>query len=184
MIQDLITIVWLLLGAGMANMTPVFAANIPALKSWDTPIDFGKKLGGKPIFGKNKTWRGLMCGIIVAILTVYLQQLLLKTLDKNITINSTAFTDFSPVVLGTLLGAGALLGDAVESFFKRRAGVAPGKSWFPFDQIDYILGAALFTYPIAPLPLYQYLLLLVVGFILHLLVNYLGYLLKLKDDII
>ena len=34
-----------------------------------------------------------------------------------------------------------ILGDLVKSFWKRRVRVAPGRSWFPFDQIDYAVGA-------------------------------------------
>jgi CDP-diglyceride synthetase len=38
-----------------------------------------------------------------------------------------------------------MTGDAVKSFFKRRLGITPGKSWFPFDQLDFVLGAILFV---------------------------------------
>jgi len=36
---------------------------------------------------------------------------------------------------------GALLGDMMESFFKRRIGRDRGQDWIPFDQLDFIVGA-------------------------------------------
>lgn len=163
-------------------MAPVFAARIPTVKNWDTRLDFGINLKGKPLFGKNKTWRGLLSGIIAATLTVAAQQALLRAIDKDIVVGDQSFSEYPTIVLGILLGAGALIGDAVESFFKRQINIAPGKSWFPFDQIDYILGAIIFTYPIIKLSLLQYGLMVVVGFALHLVTAYAGYRLKLKSS--
>jgi CDP-2,3-bis-(O-geranylgeranyl)-sn-glycerol synthase len=39
------------------------------------------------------------------------------------------------------ISMGALFGDIVESFFKRRIGKERGESWYPFDQLDFVLGA-------------------------------------------
>ena len=41
---------------------------------------------------------------------------------------------------------GALLGDIIESFFKRRIGKKRGEDWIPFDQIDFILGVFFFSF--------------------------------------
>ncbi len=181
-LNNLIVALWFLLGAGLANIAPIIASITPGIKNWNTPLDFGLKYKGKFIFGKNKTWRGLLSGIAVAIVTVFIQQYALRAYDTDIVINGQNFTELPPVLLGFLLGSGALIGDAIESFFKRQAGIAPGKSWFPFDQIDYIIGAIIFTWILVPLSLLQYSLLLVTGFIFHLIFSYLGYLLKLKND--
>ena len=181
-IYDILATVWLFIGAGLANAAPVFANKIPYLKEWVTPLDFGLEFRGKPVFGKNKTWRGLMFGALIATLTVILQKLLLKYLDTDIDINGQSFNELPTLLLGLALGIGPLVGDAIESFFKRRANVAPGKSWFPFDQLDYIIGAIIFTYPIAPLLLWQYVSLFIIGFGTHLIASYIGYIMKLKDS--
>jgi CDP-2,3-bis-(O-geranylgeranyl)-sn-glycerol synthase len=34
-----------------------------------------------------------------------------------------------------------MAGDSVKSFVKRRIGIAPGKPWIPWDQLDFVLGA-------------------------------------------
>jgi CDP-2,3-bis-(O-geranylgeranyl)-sn-glycerol synthase len=78
------------------------------------------------------------------------------------------------------MGFGALLGDAIESFFKRQARVKPGNTWFPFDQIDYIIGGLLFSLPVITLGVKYYFLILVVWLLLHLISSYIGYLLGLK----
>lgn len=184
MSQDFLIVIWILLSVGAANMAPMFSSRVPGIKSWNTPLDFNKKFRGKPIFGKNKTWRGLASGIIAATIVVILQQIVLTYLGENISVAGKDYTSYNPILLGSLLGAGALLGDAIESFFKRQMNIAPGKSWFPFDQIDYIIGAALLSYPVIPLSFMQYVLMIAAGFLLHLAATTIGYLLHLKENII
>ena len=41
---------------------------------------------------------------------------------------------------------GALLGDIVESFFKRRLGKNRGEDWLVFDQLDFIIGALVLSF--------------------------------------
>lgn len=178
---DAFLVLWLFLGAGIANAAPVFASRLPYLNKWNTPLDGGLQFRGKRLFGKNKTWRGLVCGVIAATLTLSLQQWLAATFQWNIVINDTQFTELPTLILGPLLGAGPLIGDAIESFFKRQVNIPPGKSWFPFDQIDYIIGGLIFTWPITPLTLTQYVWVFVLGFGGHLLISYIGYLIHLKD---
>jgi CDP-2,3-bis-(O-geranylgeranyl)-sn-glycerol synthase len=158
------------LPAGLANMAPVLANKIPGLNRWSTPLDFGKSWRGKRIFGANKRWRGLLGGILLgglAGVVIYPH----LTLPNGV----------SYFALGAALGAGALIADAIESFFKRQAGVAAGDSWFPWDQSDYIIGGLLFSAPFVHLQPSDDLVIFVIYFGLHLLVSYLGYLLKLKD---
>jgi CDP-2,3-bis-(O-geranylgeranyl)-sn-glycerol synthase len=94
-------------------------------------------------------------------------------------------------VLGFLLAFGALAGDAIKSFAKRRVGhmsggkatgIPSGKSWFPFDQIDYIVGALLLSWPVLQPSLALVAAIVVMYFGLHLVATYLGYRLGLKSD--
>lgn len=158
--------------AGVSNMSPVFANRIPYYNRWDTPVDFGKSWRGSRIFGDHKTWRGIVAGTVLGsvvglgIAATYL---------KN---DSTAVWPLYFVAMSF----GALAGDAIKSFFKRRLHIASGKSWFPFDQIDYILGALLFTLPFG-IPSVSFIFtVLGVYFALHILFTYIGYRLGLKND--
>ncbi len=158
------------LPAGISNMFPVFASKLPILRDWNAPLDFGKKYKGKRIFGKNKTWRGLITGTIAGTLVAMLVYGVYADLRGEL------------ILVGTAMSAGALIGDAVESFFKRQKGIQSGKAWFPFDQTDYIIGGLVFTLPFGILPLWLVIWVFVMYFGLHLLSSYIGYLLGLKDE--
>lgn len=176
MLDSIISVFWFLLPAGIANMSPVLFKWIPVLK---TPVDFGKTFRKKPIFGKNKTWRGLVCGTLVAILVVYLQKLLYPYMQNYSLIN---YSSTSVFLLGFLLGFGALLGDLVESFIKRQRNTSPGKSWPPWDQIDWIIGALIFGSLLVPLSLSEIATALLLFGLLHPLMNILGYALRIKKS--
>ncbi len=143
---------------GLANMTPPLIKN--QFKFLSRPIN-------QKLFGDHKTWRGLISGTIVGGIVFlpiyYLAQ------------------DY-PWYLGLVLGFGALAGDLLKSFFKRRLNIAPGRSWMPFDQIDYTLGGlclgSLFIFISWPV----WLIIIGGGLLLHWLANYTGYLLKIQKN--
>lgn len=159
------------LPAGIANATPVVANRIPLLRNWKTPIDFGISIRSKRLFGKNKTWRGMLTGSVIAGLSALL-------LSSFINYDTSLTTTFG---LGFIMGFGALFGDALESSIKRQRGIPSGNRWFPFDQIDYIIGGLLFVAPFTVLTWNDVGLIFVTYFGLHLIVAYLAYLLGLKD---
>lgn len=174
---------WFFLPAGLANAAPVFAHKIPLINRLTHPLDANKKFGKKPIFGKNKTWRGLLAGVIVATVVLWLQQILyqhslfIQEISQNVN-----YTALPILILGPLFGLGALLGDAIESFIKRQVNVEPGESWFPFDQIDYIVGGLVAVSLIVNLSLQQYVAIFVIWFAMHLISVYVGYLLGVRKD--
>ena len=59
----------------------------------------------------------------------------------------TGFPLMIPIIAS--ISFGALIGDIIESFFKRRIGKGRGEDWIPFDQIDFILGALFFGFVMA-----------------------------------
>lgn len=125
-------IIWFFLPAYAANI----AASVFKIKFLTKPIS-------EKLFGSNKTYFGFVVGIIAAVIISIFQKLLFtfyffqKISYLNYSINF--------LLIGFLLGFGALLGDLAKSFFKRRVGIAPGQKWVPFDQIDYTLGAILLS---------------------------------------
>lgn len=173
--NDFIFALWFFLPAGIANVMPVFASKAPVLKNWNTPVDVGLKLRGKPILGPHKTIRGILFGTVAGTLVFYLQ----TKFENNI--GGLDYVTLT-IWLGALLSFGALFGDMVKSFFKRQFNVSSGKSWFPFDQLDYIFGGLIFSSLIVALNLRQYIAILLVWFGIHLISSYLGYHLKLKKD--
>lgn len=163
--MSILQLVYLMIPAYIANMTPPIAAKFI---KWNTPIDFGFKLGGKPIFGPHKTWRGLIFGIITAVVAGYFMQ-------------SYWPFEFSTIKWALLIGTGALLGDVIKSFFKRRLEIKSGKSWIPFDQIDYTLGAlALGSLLYFPGWMNAFIIILASA-IGHIIVNHIGYYTGIRD---
>ena len=178
--DSIFSALWFFLPAGVANGIPVIAAQLPGLRRFTTPLDFDKTYKGQRIFGANKTWRGLIAGIVVATLVIAFQKYMFT---RYLWALEWAWFDYRPSsvwLLGPLFASGALLADALESFFKRQRGIPPGKSWFPFDQIDYIIGGCLLSLLVVQLSIGKYVLVLVVWFGMHLVSSYLAYLCGLK----
>jgi CDP-2,3-bis-(O-geranylgeranyl)-sn-glycerol synthase len=80
-----------------------------------------------------------------------------------------------------MLSLGALMGDLIESFIKRRINREPGKSLPIADQIDFILGAFLFAIPVAAPSLLWAVIILLVTVPIHLLTNLGAALLNMKN---
>ncbi len=152
------------------------------LADWKTPVDFGLKLKGKPILGPHKTLRGLLIGTLFGFLVFALQVWAYENYSWAREVSGDLNYSELSIWLGALLGFGALFGDMVKSFFKRQVNVVSGKSWFPFDQLDYIAGGLLFSSAVVVLEARQYILITIVWFLLHLLTSYIGYLTKFKKD--
>lgn len=169
---------WFSLPAYVANMAPVLAKGIPFL---NIPVDLGKTYRGKPLFGSHKTYRGFFFGIVSAMIICYIQTILYEktTLFQDISLIDYGSTCF--ILLGFLFGFGALAGDTIKSFFKRRMNIVSGRSWFPFDQIDYLIGILLFVSFIYIPPMTHIFAIFVLGVILSLISSYIGYLFGMKD---
>ena len=123
-------------------MAPVFASHL--FPKWGYPVNAGKTFRGQRIFGDHKTIRGFLAGIFVSSLVYGVQQLAFR---ESQLIREMSLLDYGnhSLWLGAILGTGALGGDLLKSFFKRQVAIAPGKSWFPFDQIDWMIGTLLIT---------------------------------------
>ena len=168
-----------MLPAYIANMMPVFFSHLRMGRILDGPIDLGRKYKGVRIFGDHKTVKGFLFGTLFGVLTCLVQFWIFDAgyLQDLSVIN---YTYYGAVAMGGLLGLGALVGDSVESFFKRRIGVAAGGSWPVFDQIDFILGAVVFVSIVIEFPLDILIAILVVSPILPVLANIIAYFLKIK----
>jgi CDP-2,3-bis-(O-geranylgeranyl)-sn-glycerol synthase len=108
-------------------------------------MDFGRSFSdGRRILGDGKTWRGFASGVAVGAFIA----LVLTWISRSA--NIPYLPDFGEPVyaiyLGGILGAGALFGDAVKSFFKRRLNIPRGEKWPAADQLDFVAGSWLFAF--------------------------------------
>jgi CDP-2,3-bis-(O-geranylgeranyl)-sn-glycerol synthase len=135
---------------------PVYTANATAvLVGGGTPIDFGKNWrDGRRILGDGKTWSGLFVGTLLGMIAGFGCSIGASLL-RNTEYAFVGLSDFEgfPLMIPLLFALcfGALLGDIVESFFKRRLGIGRGVDWIPFDQLDFLLGALVFSLLISTL---------------------------------
>lgn len=180
MIEQLFFAFWFFAPVGIAILAAFYSGKSKQLRKYSYPVDGYKTFRGKRIFGSHKTVRGFIVGILAATIIVYLQVLAYQMSPILQDLIRLDYTTLDPLLFGFLSGFGALAGDAIKSFFKRQIGIAPGKSWFPFDQIDHILGGIVFTWFYIQLTIVDYVLILVIWFLIHPLSTFIGYLFKLK----
>ncbi len=163
---------------GIANSMPVFAHRFK-INFLNYPIDCGAKLNNKRVLGDGKTWRGfffawLGSGILLSLLLYFV---IPDVLYKIPLISDLSLWQF--LLFSSGLSISALIGDSLKSFFKRQSGIKRGHSWFPFDQLDWIIGAALFYIIIFGWQDFIYFT-FILGLISHLLVKLGGYLLGIE----
>jgi CDP-2,3-bis-(O-geranylgeranyl)-sn-glycerol synthase len=182
MFHYLLFALWFLLPAAAANVAPILSTKLPGLSHWNAPLDGNKKFCGKHIFGPHKTWRGIVSGMVVATIVFGLEHLLISYYGwAQLLIKGVNYHHLPVLILGPLFGLGALGGDAIESFFKRQNNIPSGYSWIPYDQLDYVVGGILVTLPFVILSALQYVWIIAVWFVMHLLASYVGWLIHLKE---
>lgn len=165
------------LPAAVANMTPPLIHKL--FREAAAPIDHGYLWRGKPFFGSHKTWRGLIAGILMGVFAFNVQVILYSfPFFQTLSIVDYSHTGF---FLGFLLSSGALAGDLVKSFFKRRLQIPSGTSWVPFDQIDFVVGALLFSFLVFIPPVSVVVIILLTYPFFHPLINTIGYYLHVRD---
>ncbi len=148
---------------------PSYIANaMPVLFGGGQSLDLGKDfLDGERVFGVNKTLKGFLSGMIFGFtISILMELILMKGL----------------ILLGILASFGSLVGDLFGSFVKRRLKIPPGSPLPVIDQLDFIIGALVFTYPIYHVSLFVIILIFLFTPPIHLLANAMAYILKLKKQ--
>jgi len=174
---------WLFIPAMLPNSAAAMVGGGPK-------IDFGKSWRGKRIFGDGKSWRGLFGGgfagvfigmILIGISTIW---------------GSENFWGYGPfwgnVGILFCLSFGAVLGDLMGAFIKRRFGMARGQKAPILDQYDFVFGAFVVTSIFFPHWVYSMFIegwhiaalifILALMFIIHRGVNIIGYKLGIKKE--
>lgn len=170
------------------------------------PIDGGRTFRGVPIFGPNKTWRGVLFMLLVSTALGALHGLLLGEWGER---SGAAGLPYGAIGRGfalpagppaqaggyaavsALLGLGYALGELPNSFLKRRLAITPGKTgagavgalFFLVDQADSVvaaLGLVALVYPMGA-PLFLTGCVCLTG--LHLAVNIGLYLARIRRNV-
>jgi hypothetical protein len=153
------------------------------LKKLDVPLDGGINLRGEPLIGKSKSVRSLVIYLVIATLV---------TLGLNLLAQSSnmiaAVYLRNPVVLGPAITIAYLAGEVLNSFIKRRLGIATSGQASSkvssliqkiFDNLDGILSTG-FLFLYFAVPLKVLLISGVLAFLIHLSTDLLMRRLSLK----
>lgn len=149
------------------------------------PVDFGKTdKNGVRWIGDGVTWKGLIAGTIIGIITGLIQGFaapyIISAYGEYIMTPIITNTT-NGILIGFLLGFGALLGDAIGSFLKRRIGIKRGESAPILDQLDFLVVALILVSFFVKMDLLFIVLSAILTLIIHLIANTCAYLLNLKD---
>ena len=156
-------LLYLMAPAYLANMTPPFTR---FWRGWNRPVS-------ERWLGSHKTVVGAVAGVIVAVMTAWLQ----ASLGWR-----GGIVDYGrwPLV-GLLLGVGAMAGDVAKSYFKRRLRIAPGARWIPADQLDFVIGALVLIAPLARLAWLDVAAIVAISFLGDVAVNHVAFWLGVRD---
>lgn len=167
---------WTLIAQSLYFFLPAFFANMtPEFFKWfplNRPIH-------KKLLGKNKTWIGIITASLMGIVVFTVQKFLYQ-FDFFYNLSIIDYGDFT-ILFGFLLGAGAIGGDLVKSFFKRRKKIKPGASWKPWDQLDFAIGGLTLGFIVYVPKTSVAAIILASSFFLHLLICRFGYWLNIKN---
>ncbi len=186
--------IWLAIAAALWLIAPAFASNsFPPLMRGCRPIDRGKKYNGKRILGDGKTIEGFIggvaFGVVVGLILMYFQPAIFSLAAQELTTATpTSLGTFNSVfpsltfVMIFLLSLGAMLGDILGSFIKRRSGLKRGQAAPGMDQLGFVIVGMLLISPFYTFTWEVIIVILVLTPIFHLFGNVIGYLLRLKRE--
>ncbi len=154
---------------------PLYITNGSALAfGGGLPVDLNQKfLDKKPILGKGKTFQGTLSGFFFGVLSAISLEILLPQYTGILTPNYA--------LLGSMLAFGAIIGDFVSSFLKRRLSMKQGKEWFIVDQLDFVAGGLLFSSWIYIPKVSEIILIAFLTLILHKFFNWVAFKAKIKN---
>lgn len=159
-----------LLGSAIWFILPAYVANgAPVVFGGGRPIDGGRKFtDGRPIFGPGKTVRGFAAGLVAGSAFGLIQGIIVGQI-------------YTLAVAGILFSVGALVGDLLGSFIKRRLNISRGAAAPGLDQLGFLIIAMAFASPVVLPTVEIFITLLIITPAIHLATNYGGYKLGFKD---
>jgi len=173
-------------------LTPMFIANATATfpRGRGPPMDLGRNWrgDGRRVLGPSKTWSGFLFGSVFALPFALLQAYLIDIAPSDLRlVPSFGPTLWAALPVALLLTFGAMTGDALGSFLKRRLDRPSGSRTLFLDQLPFVavpIGIGLVAFPATFGPVFgslegiAWLLVYTLGF--HAAFNWIGYWAGLK----
>lgn len=177
-------------GGGILHMLVVRANFLSFLA---VPLDGGRKINGTRILGDHKTWRGLLVILAATMASAgvhaWSESLQPSWAEWNL-------VDYQAIVwwqAGFWWGIAYAMAELPNSFLKRRAGIAPGSSGprgargvllALMDQADSAIGCSLMAWLALGVALDAALWMMLLGTVVHLVINMLLGLAGLRERMI
>lgn len=146
-LSSLMAVLWVLTPSYLASAL----ATVP--RGRGPPMDFGRvwRGDGRRVLGPSKTWSGFFFGGLMAMPFGLLEEGLILAAPPDLKlVPAFAPTLLAAVPVIALLTFGAMAGDALGSFIKRRLGRESGARTILLDQLPFVLlpiGLGLILYP-------------------------------------
>ncbi len=166
--------------AYISNAVPVFLAKLDWFKFLNVPVDFNYKPDGYSLFGKTKTYRGIVGGTLGGGITIFIQALLYHYYPDSRFLFLFQYELPSVLILGLLLGFGEGLGDLIKSFFKRRLKMRSSSPAIPLDQSSFLM-ALLLSYSYRGPGIEHALAIIIISPLIPLTANVVAYKIGWKD---
>ena len=131
-----LAVLWVLLPTYVANAL----ATLP--RGRGPPMDAGRvwRRDGRRVLGPSKSWSGFFAGSLLAMPVGLLEAWLILLAPPNLAlVPRLAASVVAAVPVVALLTFGAMTGDALGSFVKRRLGRDSGSRTFLLDQLPFVL---------------------------------------------
>jgi hypothetical protein len=150
--SDLEIVVWLFAPLFVGLAANGLCIRFGLARSLARPVDGGLTWRGSALFGRSKTWRGLAAVSAGTAAAYALRAAVASTPPALFVLASVP----AALVFGATLGLAAMLSELVNSFVKRRLGIAPGAAakrglrrlpLYVLDQLDFLIVA----WPVAAL---------------------------------
>jgi CDP-2,3-bis-(O-geranylgeranyl)-sn-glycerol synthase len=164
-------------------LLPAYAANgTPPLSKGKKPIDFNRNfIDGKRIFGDGKTIEGTSLGLATGFLVGALQTFGHPFLNSY-AMKLGFYLPQMSLFIGFLIPLGALVGDMVASFVKRRLGLPRGANVPLLDQWNFVIGSVVFVIWFTEITAFMFLIMLLITPIVHRIANVIAYKIKIKRE--
>ena len=182
---EILRVLWLAVPVLVAAAIHIAVIKLDWLSFLKKPIDGGRSFREKRIFGDNKTWRGLIIYSLVSTLAVIPQGLWRIPSVEYEGLDYATWQGLLPI--GFLLGLGFALGELPNSFIKRQRGIGAGKRGSPLyvigDQVDSLIGCLALLCILWVPPWQTWLVVILLGIVLHMSFNAIFVLVGLKKSV-
>ncbi len=193
----ILEVIYLMLPLILAGTTNMIFIKTPYFNFLKRPIDLNIILSdGQRLFGNNKSWKFFIGMIVFTSFWFFLFYILAITFPWAARLSLIPFYKFHSIfsifIFGAVWGFSYVLFELPNSFFKRRLRIAPGEHgkgalgllFIFIDQADSVIGCSLAMLIFYIPGMTIFLLFIIIGIIVHFLMNILLFIIGVRKKIV